>query len=189
MLADMWMPDELGSVVGLYSIGPLIGPAIAPIIGGFITQYASWRWSMYVLAIASAIVGVIGFFFLRETYGPYLLQLKARRLRKETADPRYRAPGHSQSHTNAVLDGLVRPLKMLSTQIIIQTLSLYTAYIFGLLYLFLSTFANVWTEIYHQSISIASLNFLSLSLGLCLGTQVGTLVNDKVKCSSPVVES
>lgn len=185
MLTDMWSADELGRAVGLYSIGPLIGPAIAPIVGGFLTQYVSWRWSMYVLSIASAVVGVVGFFTLRETYGPVLLKRKARRLCKETGDPRYCAPHFLQSPIKCVVEGLVRPVKMLLTQVIIQALSLYTAYIFGLLYLFLSTFSNIWTVIYHESTSIGSLNYIGLSLGLCVGTYVGMASNDKVCLRTP----
>lgn len=185
MLTDMWSADELGRAVGLYSIGPLIGPAIAPIVGGFLTQYVSWRWSMYVLSIASAVVGVVGFFTLRETYGPVLLKRKARRLCKETGDLRYCAPHFLQSPIKSVVEGLVRPVKMLLTQVIIQALSLYTAYIFGLLYLFLSTFSNIWTDVYHESTSIGSLNYIGLSFGLCVGTYVGMASNDKVCLRTP----
>lgn len=36
----------------------LIGPAIGPVLGGFITTYFSWRWIFYV----NVPVGIIGFF-------------------------------------------------------------------------------------------------------------------------------
>ncbi|KAJ5885103.1 MFS general substrate transporter [Penicillium taxi] len=43
-------------------------------------------------------------------------------------------------------------------------LTLYISYLFGLVYLALATFAEIWTTEYYQSISIASLNYLGLTV-------------------------
>jgi MFS family permease len=178
----MWSPDELGSVVSLYSFGPLLGPAIGPIAGGFITQYSTWRWSFFALAIASGAVGIVGIFTLKETYGPRLLRLKAKRLRKERQDDRFHVGtrGLPPSLPKALFEGLVRPLKMAYTQPIIAALSLLLAYIWGVLYLLLSTFSQLWTVQYHQSISIGSINYISLAIGLYLGTHIGVVASNKV---------
>ncbi|CAC9894586.1 unnamed protein product, partial [Aureobasidium pullulans] len=182
LLADMWSPDELGSVVSLYSFGPLLGPAIGPIAGGFITQYSTWRWSFFALAIASGVIGIAGIFTLKETYGPRLLRLKAKHLRKQRQDDRFHVgtQGLPPSLPQAVFEGLVRPLKMACTQPIIAALSLLLAYIWGVLYLLLSTFSQLWTVQYHESISIGSINYISLAIGLYLGTHIGAVASDKL---------
>jgi hypothetical protein len=76
----------------------------------------------------------------------------------------------------------VRPFKLLATQPIIQVLALYMAYIYGLMYLMLSTFPILWTSpgYYGESTGIGGLNYISLGLGSLLGSQVCALLNDRI---------
>ena len=80
---------------------------------------------------------------------------------------------------------LTRPCKLLGTQIIIQILAIYTAYIYGLLYLLLSTFSTVWIDKYKESIDTTGLNYTSMGLGCLLGTQICAPINDYVRKASP----
>lgn len=75
---------------------------------------------------------------------------------------------------------LVRPFRLLGTQIIIQVLAVYMAFIYGLMYLVLSTFPGLWTGYYGESIGIGGLNYISLGLGFFLGTQICAPLNDKI---------
>lgn len=75
----------------------------------------------------------------------------------------------------------IRPFRLIGTQIIIQTLGLYMAFLFGLVYLLLSTFAVLWTDEYHESVAIGGLNYLAVGVGLMLGTQLGARCNDRVR--------
>ncbi|KAJ1711993.1 major facilitator superfamily domain-containing protein [Aspergillus flavus] len=63
---------------------------------------------------------------------------------------------------------------------IIQVLSLYLAYLNGILYLMVATFHDVWTGIYQESVSIGSLNYLSMTVGLAIATQFGVRFADKI---------
>lgn len=69
---------------------------------------------------------------------------------------------------------------MLFTQPIIQVIAVYMAYLYGLMYLLLSTFPRLWTTSYHQSISMGSLNYVSIGLGFFLGTQISAPINDRI---------
>jgi hypothetical protein len=66
---------------------------------------------------------------------------------------------------------LQRPFKLLGTQPIVQVLACYMAYLYGLMYLMLSTFPLLWSDRYHESVGIGSLNFISMGLGFFIGTQ------------------
>ena len=66
-IADIWEPRERGRAMGMFYLGPLTGPLIAPIIGGALTQRWSWRATMWFLAIFGAISVVGVFFCLPET--------------------------------------------------------------------------------------------------------------------------
>lgn len=67
VLADMWNADKRGRAVGIYSLAPLLGPAIAPVVGGWIAEKSIWHWVFYSISIADAVVQLIGLRYLRES--------------------------------------------------------------------------------------------------------------------------
>lgn len=72
-----------------------------------------------------------------------------------------------------LLHALDRPFRLLFTQPIVQFLALYMSMIYGIIYLMLSTFPILWTEIYHESTGIGGLNYISIMVGLTFGAQTG----------------
>ncbi|KAK4981934.1 hypothetical protein LTR28_002885, partial [Elasticomyces elasticus] len=85
-----------------------------------------------------------------------------------------------KTFTSVLSTALIRPFRLLGTQPIVQVLAVYIAYVYGLMYLVLSTFPRLWTEIYHESIGIGGLNYISLGLGFFSGTQVCAPLNDRI---------
>lgn len=151
-------------------------------MGGFITERTSWRWTFWVVSIADWVVQILGFWFLRETYAPTILAKKAKKLRETTGNQslhtKWETPGRSLS--KVLKQALVRPFILLGTQPIIQVLAVYLAYLYGLMYLILTTFVSLWIEQYHESIGIAGLNYISLGLGEIIGTQSTARLNDTI---------
>ena len=43
VLSDTFFPEQRGKAISIYSLAPLLGPAIGPIAGGFIAQNTTWR--------------------------------------------------------------------------------------------------------------------------------------------------
>ncbi|KAK0728472.1 major facilitator superfamily domain-containing protein [Lasiosphaeria miniovina] len=66
-IADIWMPAERGKAMGIFYLGPLTGPLLAPIIGGALTQAFSWRATMWFLTIYGGVMVPMIFFCLPET--------------------------------------------------------------------------------------------------------------------------
>lgn len=88
--------------------------------------------------------------------------------------------GNNKLHTEFTSDktfvkvlqiALVRPFRLLATQPIIQVITVYMAYLFGLFYLLLSTFPGVWEGGYGETVGIGGLNYISLGVGFVLGAQ------------------
>lgn len=135
LIADLFAPEERGRAISIYSLAPLLGPAIGPIAGGFITEKTTWRWTFWATSIADVAIQCSGLIFLQETYGPQLLHQKAKRLRKETGNPNlkteYEHPEHSLA--NKLQRSLIRPFRLLATQPIVQALACYMAFIYGLM--------------------------------------------------------
>ena len=182
VLSDCWRPEERGRAISIYSLAPLLGPAIGPIAGGFITENTTWRWAFYSVSIADALVQIFGFFLLRETYPPKILHFKAKKLRKETG----RMSLHTEfehperSLPNIMRRALVRPFILIGTQPIVQALALFMAFVYGTIYLVLSTFPVLWSERYHESIGIGGLNYLSLAIGFFVGAQICGPASDRI---------
>ncbi|KAK4693464.1 hypothetical protein P7C71_g3938, partial [Lecanoromycetidae sp. Uapishka_2] len=182
VLSDCWRAEERGLAISIYSLAPLLGPAIGPIAGGFITEKTSWRWAFWATSIADAVIQIFGLLFLKETYPPKLLHVKAEKLRKETGNTALHTEFEhpERSLANTMKRSLTRPFKLLGTQPIVQALAAYAAYLYGLMYLLLSTFPGLWSNQYHETIGIGGLNYISLGIGFFLGTQVCAPINDRI---------
>jgi multidrug resistance protein len=182
VLSDLFRAEERGRAISIYSLAPLLGPAIGPIAGGFISETTTWRWVFWATTIADAVIQVSGLFFLQETYAPVLLHRKKLKLIKETGNEKlhteYDHPDRTVLRTLQI--SLGRPFKLLGTQIIVQVLALYMAYLYGLMYLVLSTFPTLWSNVYHESIGIGGLNYISLGCGFFIGTQVCAPLQDRI---------
>lgn len=45
----------------------MVGPAVAPLVGGVFTHYASWRAMQVAIALAAVLTALLMYFFLTET--------------------------------------------------------------------------------------------------------------------------
>jgi multidrug resistance protein len=86
VLSDLFTAEQRGKAISIYSLMPLLGPALGPIAGGFVTENTTWRWVFYATTIADALIQICGLFFLQETYPPVLLHRKKKKLIKETGN-------------------------------------------------------------------------------------------------------
>lgn len=171
--SDIWAPEERGRAVGLYSLGPLLGPIVGPIAGGFIAERTTWRWVFYATTIVAGISEVLGLCFLRETYPPVL---------KRKRDEKDIMSDHTpqEAFSKRLQTACKRPFLFLLTQPIVVIVAVYMAFIFGTMYLLISTYPEVWTGIYGETLGIAGLNYLSLGLGSLVGAQLNAKFNDAI---------
>lgn len=121
------------------------------------------------------------FFFGKETYPVKILEKKAARLRKETGNPNLRsaltAPGTPKE---LFIKAIVRPMKMLLLSPVVLLLSLYMAFVYGLLYLLFTTITAVFQGSYGFSQGLSGLAFLGLGVGMMLGLVAFGMVSDKL---------
>ena len=69
--ADCFRGAKLVSVLGLLGAAWGSAPVIAPAVGGFISQFGSWRLVFVVLAVLTAVVAILVAVVLPETLGQY----------------------------------------------------------------------------------------------------------------------
>ncbi|KAI7859172.1 major facilitator superfamily domain-containing protein [Circinella umbellata] len=69
VIADMYPVEQRGSAYGKFFLGMIIGPIIGPIIGGFlIMSVITWRATYWFCVVFGAVVVIITFFFMPETF-------------------------------------------------------------------------------------------------------------------------
>lgn len=181
VLSDLFTAEERGRALSLYSLAPLLGPAVGPIAGAFISENVSWRWIFFATTIADALIQIAGLFFLRETYTPVLLRWRKEKLIKETGNTALHTDfdDEGKTVTATLATAIVRPFRMLLTQPIIQVLALYMMYLYGLMYLVLSTFPTLWVS-YGFSTGIGGLHYIALGVGFFLGAQTCAPLQDRI---------
>ncbi|KAI5458803.1 major facilitator superfamily domain-containing protein [Mariannaea sp. PMI_226] len=184
VLSDVWTPEQRGQSLGMYLLIPLLGAAVGPIIGGFMAARTTWRWMFWATSIFQAVMIFVSFTTFRETYAPTILQRRAKRLRKETGNDQYKTMGERQHGHQAVLSTLgrtlTRPLRLLMFHPIIQVTSIISGFYYGILYIILSTFSDLWVNQYHQSVEISGLHYIACALGEIAGSQIGGRLLDSL---------
>ncbi|TRM68571.1 major facilitator superfamily domain-containing protein [Schizophyllum amplum] len=110
-LADVYEPAERGTKMGIYYMAPLLGPSLAPVLGGVLTTGFNWRAPFWFLVIVSGI-SLCGFIFLfRDTFRTersltYQSILKRRLREAAKAQARRRA-----REEDATVTGVVKELQ------------------------------------------------------------------------------
>ncbi|KAL3448198.1 major facilitator superfamily domain-containing protein [Aspergillus insuetus] len=184
VLGDVWRPQQRGWSLSVYLLIPLLGAAVGPIIGGFMAGRTTWRWMFWSTSIFQAVMILVSFTAFQETYEPLILRSRADQIRQETGDNRYYTLDERQ-HTSAgpwrVLGrALLRPLRLLAFHPIIQISSIISGLGYGVLYIVLSTFSDLWTKHYGQSVEISGLHYIACALGEIIGSQICATVKDRL---------
>jgi hypothetical protein len=98
------------------------------------------------------------------------LRAKARRIREETGDDRYKAPIEisDRSITMTVIHSLYRPFMLLFLEPMCLNLCLFSSILLGILYLFFGAFDVVFRDVYHFKLWQVGLTFLGLLIGMLL---------------------
>jgi Arabinose efflux permease len=176
----MWSAEDRGKAMGVYTLGPLLGPVIGPIAGGFIAQYSTWRWVFWATSAAAVAVQVAGFIWLRECHPATLLRKRCDVLIQKTGNTKLHTGEKVETLACRLLHAFERPVLLFTTQPIVFCMAIYMAYLFGVTYLMLATFPDIWTEVYHESSSIGGLNYISIAIGSFAGLFINLKLVDQI---------
>lgn len=167
-ISDMFHPSERAGVFGWYLLGPLLGPTLGPLFGGIIVQYLGWRWIFWILTIVCSFNTVVGFFFLRESYAPVILEARKKSYEdsSESGHKPYRMAGQDDRPFRSKLaSSMARPLRILFTQPIVFIMAVYQAILFGTTYSLYTNFQAIYGELYGFDTTTVGLMYLGPGLG------------------------
>jgi DHA2 family multidrug resistance protein len=48
VMLDAWPKEKHGSAMAMWGMGVMVGPILGPALGGWLTEFYSWRWVFYI---------------------------------------------------------------------------------------------------------------------------------------------
>ncbi|CDZ98104.1 Synaptic vesicle transporter SVOP and related transporters (major facilitator superfamily) [Phaffia rhodozyma] len=167
-IGDIYSPIERAGAMGLFYLGAVMGPALAPLFAGLLQQYTApgWRSTQYLLAGAGGAALVLIFFFLPETWhGPTPHMLAKQRTGKKFVmywfNP-VRSVGLLR-FTNILFISLNSSLVLLTTYVLVVPITSTMQPRYGI-----------------TNAAIVGLLYLPQGVGNIIGSRIGGLYADKV---------
>lgn len=173
---DMFNAKQRGTAISLFVILIFAGPMLAPILGGFTIKNSTlgWRWLSYFIGIVASTALALVVFVMEESYAPLILIEKAETLRRRTGNWGIYAPHEEFRLTikEIIEKNITRPLIMLFTEPILFFVSLYNAFVYGILYLFLTAIPLIFGGEYGWSQGVMELPYLAMMIGCVIGAMI-----------------
>jgi multidrug resistance protein len=178
-LADLWKNEERAVPMAAFSAAPFLGPALGPLIGGYLADAAGWRWLYWIQLVLSGVCWLLLTFTVPETYAPALLMARAEKLRKQTEDASYVTEQELNARpiSQQLRIFLLRPLQLLFLEPIVLFIALYMSVLYGLLYMFFIAYPIVYQGGKGWGRGSTGLMFIPLALGVVCSALCAPLVN------------
>lgn len=164
-VSDIVNDEYRALAFSVWSLGPMNGPVIGPLVGGFVFEALGWRWTNWVVMIGS---GVSWFmvFLIPETYAPAILRAKSAKKRKQTDDTRWHSRYDDKKAFLPMLrENLYRPLSMAVNEPICIFWNIYIALVYGVLYLCFVSYPIVFSELRGWSPGMTGLSYMGIGIG------------------------
>lgn len=171
-LADIWNGEPAqGPAMILFILGPFLGPTLAPLASAHTLHDRdnNWRWTQWLVLLVGgpAMVGVV---LMSETSAVKLNPPPSSVAIEKTGDPRYK---QSIKAAIPVLSKAIgRPTRMLFTELIVASLTLYTAFAYAMVFSYFSSGSYVLPLYYGFNSREVGLSFISVIIGYALATVV-----------------
>lgn len=157
-VADLWDLKTSGGTVSLFFIlGPFLGPIFGPVAGSYILadHDQDWRWTQWLILMIGA---------------PIMLCLA---LTKETSTHHLSHSSRPSLHGASLIAGkikmsILRSVRMLFGDIVVLSLSIYTAYGYALTFSYFASIPYVMPRYYGLDTKSTSLIYLSILIGYLL---------------------
>lgn len=152
-VSDLWPASERSNPIIVYSTAPNLGSTLGPVVGGFTNFYLNWRWTFWIQAIMLGVTYIMVVFFVPETYVPRLKNEK-------TTD--------AAMAKQKIITALQRPVMLLWSEPIVLAVSVYLAFVYGLLFCSFSAYPVEYQLVRNWNVLDASFAFLGISIGILL---------------------
>jgi DHA1 family multidrug resistance protein-like MFS transporter len=167
-IMDIFDPARVAYAICIWGSFGICGPVFGPIIGGFMAPTKGWRWTIWVITWLCSLVLILLFFLLPETSSANILYRRAKRLREATGDDSLRSQSEIDAAHQTTRDRMTllgRAFSLTFSEPIVFSLDLYTALLYGVLFIWFESFPLVFGEIYGFDSGQQGLVFLGIFVG------------------------
>jgi multidrug resistance protein len=174
-IADLWEVKERGQAMGLFFLGPMLGPLISPVIGGAVTIKWGWRSTQWVMVIYGFLVFILVLFLLPETSN-IQIRRKDSNEKEVTSSSSSSKVEKQKSSVSTIINVAIAPIKVAGLLRFMPVLITvyYNAVTFASYYLVNITIQTVFSSSpYSFSALIVGLTYIPSALGAILGSLFG----------------
>ncbi|EFE33956.1 uncharacterized protein ARB_07420 [Trichophyton benhamiae CBS 112371] len=165
IIGDLYPVKNRGAAMSVMSLIPILGSAVGPIAGGYITQGLNWRWTFWLSAMMTGILLLVSLCVMRETYLPVLRREEHNE--KISSRSKY-FKGWKWSTIKGLCLLAVRPFTILFSSNVAIIMACYLSIHYAYLSLLAATLATTFQDAYGFSESHSGLIYISLSMNLTL---------------------
>nr|QFR37083.1 MFS transporter [Cyberlindnera americana] len=169
-IADMFTTETRGEAIAYFAFAPYCGPVFGPLICGWIHIKTERLDIIFWVNMGFAGIMWILASLVPETYAPVILKKKAKKLRKETGNPKIMTEQEAQgmSLKELISSCLVRPLYFAISEPVLDLMCFYVCLIYALLYAFFFAYPVIFDELYGYDDAFIGLMLIPILIGACL---------------------
>lgn len=169
-LSDIWEPEERQVPMALFALSALLGTPMGLIGFSWAGGLTSWRWIFWVMLILAAPSFLVILLFFRQ-------ESLTREMREKIRQMQMSAEADQNSSFGRNSKRMLKPLFFLATEPITLMLSLWIAFAWGTLYLFLESVPMVFApyDFTHDNKS-RGLSFAGIGIGALIGFALHILI-------------
>lgn len=179
-LVDMHT-NTRGLAIAFFLFCPYSGPVFGGVVNGFISVGTGRFDLMIWVNMAFAGVMWIVISLIPETYAPVILKKRARKLRKETGNPKIMTEQEASpmSFLELVNTCLYRPLRFVVLEPVLVLVCGFVCLIYSLLYAFFFAYPVIFNELYGYEDNIIGLMFIPILIGAAMALFTTPLLEKK----------
>ena len=163
-VSDLWPKADRRIPVIVFAVFPNMAANFGPFIGSVVNQFTTWRWVFWLISIVYAVLYGVMWLSIHETYTPHL--------RREIVLTR-------DTIKAKLWTALIRPLVLLFTEPIVLALSIYIAFVYGIIFGFFASFAVVYQRNRHWTTLQGGFAYLGLTAGVAVSAVICAFIRPK----------
>ena len=165
-IGDVWQPHQIPFGLPFATFCAYSGPIMGPVVGAY-TPEIGFAWADWISMLIMGATIIFVLLAQPETYGPLLLEWRAKHLRDMTGDSRYCTEHTSMSSLGPrLLTNLHRPFVMIWTEPIILVFTFYLVLLYFVLFTFLGGYEVIFTRTYDISTSLTYIIWVAMLPGV-----------------------
>ncbi|KAK0488558.1 MFS general substrate transporter [Armillaria novae-zelandiae] len=172
-IADIWVPEERGLPMTIFTVAAIGGTGVGPMMAGWIemNHRLEWKWIQWIQMMICGIYIALFPLIMKETRSSILLTRLAKKIRKETGDDRYRARVEDErtSLGTLIFISITRPIVLMLTEPVVASFSVWIGFCWGVVYALVESIPFIFRDLHNFNDGLLGTAFAVMVVGSLLG--------------------